>query len=101
MTVLANVCGTVDIGDNLTKVLVGIGVTLGPTLAGISALIFRRLHAEVRTVAADTAATKVATEATAVTVEATATTVDHIAQTNSGSVPVIAPTDIRDRPLGG
>lgn len=75
-----------EIGNNLSAVLVGIGASVAPILAGIGLYINTRVHKTVNT--------------TAAAVERTETKVDTAASLTSGGSPIapaVRPFDIRDQ----
>lgn len=50
-------CGVIDIGDNLTKVLVGIGGTITTLMPVVVLWLTKKVHTEVKQVHVDTSTT--------------------------------------------
>jgi hypothetical protein len=75
-----------EIGNNLTGILTGIGVSMAPILTAVGLFITSRVHRTVNT--------------TAEAVDRTETKIDVAANLTSGPVPTIRPDDIRDQHLG-
>lgn len=79
-----NACNVFDIGPNMTSVLVLAGPTMSVVLIAVAGRI------------------KGATQRTEQAVAALPVAVaEQVAVVNSGEQPIVGPTDIRNRPLGG
>lgn len=91
-------CSSLDIGPNLTSIL----MLAGPTLTGLLLAYTAKLRHSVQrteTAAAQIADTTEKTQSAAAQIHEEVKTISAHTNGNSGEIP-ITPTDIRDKPIG-